>query len=143
MFFLSKSPPGGYAISRPKHLELPVVSNLLIELFLIGMPVMRTDGQMGARSRDYKNFSDGWITKLSQVWGSARACVKLRYINSSLFKVYLQYSPTPPPPLPMGVNSDRRSITCTRDVDAVPVHAGAVITLALILFMNQSDYIQK
>ena len=51
-------------------------------------------------------------------------------------------SPPPHPP-PRGYNSDRRSITCTRDVDAVPVHAGAVITLALILFMYQSDYIQK
>ena len=31
LFFLSKS-PGGHAISRQKHLELPVVSYLLIEL---------------------------------------------------------------------------------------------------------------
>ena len=29
---------------------------LLIELFYIGMPVVRTDG---LRSRDYQNFSDG------------------------------------------------------------------------------------
>ena len=44
MFFLAKS-PGSNAISRQKHLELPVVSYLLIELFYIGMPVMRADGR--------------------------------------------------------------------------------------------------
>ena len=91
MFFLSKSPPGGYAISRPKHLELPVVSNLLIELFLIGMPVMRTDGQTGARSRDDKNFSDGWITKFSQVWGSARARFMLAWSPALVIIAYLKY----------------------------------------------------
>ena len=33
---------------------------LLIELFYIGMPVVRTDGRpVGARSRDYQIFSDG------------------------------------------------------------------------------------
>ena len=41
LFFLSKS-PGGHEISRQKHLELPVVSYLLTELFYIGMPVVRT-----------------------------------------------------------------------------------------------------
>ena len=33
---------------------------LLIELFYIGMPVVRTDGRaVGVRSRDYEIFSDG------------------------------------------------------------------------------------
>ena len=44
LFFLSKS-LGGNTISRQKHLELSVVSYLLIELFYIGMPVVRTDGR--------------------------------------------------------------------------------------------------
>ena len=64
MFFLSKS-PGSNVISRQKHLELPVVSYLLIELFYIGMPVMQADGRSGVRSRGYRNFSDGRITKFS------------------------------------------------------------------------------
>ena len=49
MFFLFKS-PGSNAISRQKHLELPVVSYLLIELFYIGMPLMRADGRMVGRT---------------------------------------------------------------------------------------------
>ena len=33
---------------------------LLIKLFYIGMPVMRTDGRsLGVRSRDYQIFSNG------------------------------------------------------------------------------------
>ena len=47
---------GGYALSRQNNLELPY---LLVELFYIGMPVVRTDGRAGVRSRDYQNFSDG------------------------------------------------------------------------------------
>ena len=70
--FPSKS-EGSNAISRQKHLELPVVSYLLTELFYIGMPAMRADGRSGVRSRDYQNFSDGRLTKFSQVWSSARA----------------------------------------------------------------------
>ena len=35
--------PAGHAISRQKHLELPVVSYLLIELFYSSMPGVRTD----------------------------------------------------------------------------------------------------
>ena len=35
------------------------VAYLLVELFYIGMPVVRTDGRLGVRSRDYQNFSDG------------------------------------------------------------------------------------
>ena len=52
-FFLSES-LSSHAISRQKHLELPVISHLLIELFYIGMPVMQTDGRTGVRSRDYQ-----------------------------------------------------------------------------------------
>ena len=60
----SKS-PCNHAISRQKHLELPVVLYLLIELFFIGFPVVRTDCLSGVRSREYQNFSDGWITTIS------------------------------------------------------------------------------
>ena len=43
---------------------------LLIELFYIGMPVMRTDGRsvgrsVGVRSRDYQMFAEGSITTFS------------------------------------------------------------------------------
>ena len=31
---------------------------MMNELFYIGMSVVRTDGRVGVRSRDYKNFSD-------------------------------------------------------------------------------------
>ena len=62
LFFLYKS-PGGPEISRQKHLQLPVVSYLLIELFYIGMPVVPTVGLSGVRSRDYQNFLDGWILR--------------------------------------------------------------------------------
>ena len=58
LFFLSKS-PCKHAISRQKHLELPVVLYLLIELFYFGSAVVRTDRLSGVRSRDYQNFSDG------------------------------------------------------------------------------------
>ena len=47
---------GGYAISRAAF-GLPY---LLIELFYIGMPVVRTDVRsVGVRSRDYQIFSYG------------------------------------------------------------------------------------
>ena len=39
---------------------------LLIELFYIGMPLVRTVGstvRTVVRSHDYQNFSDGYITK--------------------------------------------------------------------------------
>ena len=42
---------------------LPVVSYLLMELFYIGLSLVWTDGRTGVWSRDYQNFSDGWITK--------------------------------------------------------------------------------
>ena len=64
LFFLSKSTDGP-EISRQKHFQLPLVSYLLIELFYIGMPVVRTVEWSDVRSRDYQNFSDGWITKFS------------------------------------------------------------------------------
>ena len=31
---------------------------MMNELFYIGMSVVRTDGRVGVRSRDYQNFSD-------------------------------------------------------------------------------------
>ena len=49
LFFSSKS-PAGHAISRQKHLELTVVSYLLLELFYIGMPVVKTDGRLDGRT---------------------------------------------------------------------------------------------
>ena len=66
LFFLSKS-PDGHAISRQIHLELPVVSYLLIKLFYIGMPVVRTDGRMVTwlpkflRWMDYQIFLGGGL----------------------------------------------------------------------------------
>ena len=69
LFFLSKS-PGGPEISRQKHLQLPVVSYLLTELFYIGRPVVPTVGLSGVLSRDYQYFSDGWIIpNLFKVYG--------------------------------------------------------------------------
>ena len=48
------------------------VAYLWIELFYIGMPVVRTDGRsVGVRSRDYQIFSDGRITTFSYPWRSA------------------------------------------------------------------------
>ena len=64
LFFLSKS-PGSHVISF--QIEPWVAFGLpylLIELFYMGMPVVRTDGRaggrsVGVRSRDYQIFSDG------------------------------------------------------------------------------------
>ena len=56
---------GGYAISRQNNLIVAFgLPYLLIELFYIGMPVVRTDSwaggrAVGVRSRDYQIFSDG------------------------------------------------------------------------------------
>ena len=60
LLFLSKS-LGGHVISfqiKPRvAFGLPY---LLIELFYIGMPVVRMDGgSLGVRSRDYPIFSGG------------------------------------------------------------------------------------
>ena len=58
--FLSKS-PGGHVISfQIKPWVAFGLPYLLIELFYIGIPVVRTDGHsLGVRSRDYQIFSDG------------------------------------------------------------------------------------
>ena len=64
LFFLSTN-PGGPPISSQKYFALPVVSYLLSELFYTDTPVACTDGRMGVRSHDYRNFVDGWITKFS------------------------------------------------------------------------------
>ena len=44
LFFLFNT-SAGHAISPQKHLELPVVSYLLIELFYNSLPGVRTDGR--------------------------------------------------------------------------------------------------
>ena len=49
---------------------------LLIELFYIGMPVVRTDGRsggrsVGVRSRGYQNFRGWVVTTFSYPWCSA------------------------------------------------------------------------
>ena len=45
---------------------------LLIELFYIGISVVRTDGRaVGVRSRDYQIFSDGQFTTFLYPWCSA------------------------------------------------------------------------
>ena len=49
LFFSSKS-PAGHAISRQEHPELAVVSYPLIELFYIGMPVVRADFRLDGRT---------------------------------------------------------------------------------------------
>ena len=60
LFFLSKS-PGGHVISfQIKPWVAFALPYLLIELFYIGMPVVRRDGRaVGVRSRDYQIFSEG------------------------------------------------------------------------------------
>ena len=60
LLFLSKS-PGGHVISfQIKPWVAFGLPYLLIELFYIGIPVVRTDGRsLGVRSRDYQIFSDG------------------------------------------------------------------------------------
>ena len=82
LFFLSKS-PGGHSISfqiKPwVAFRLPY---LLVELFYIGIPVVRTDSRavtsVGVRSRDFQIFSDGEFTTFSHLWCSpARARVTL------------------------------------------------------------------
>ena len=64
LFFLSKSPAGHVISFQIKPWLAFGLPYLLIELFYIGMPVVRTDGRaggrsVGARSRDYHIFSDG------------------------------------------------------------------------------------
>ena len=64
LFFLSKSPGGHVTSFQIKPWVAFGLLYLLIELFYIGMPVLRRDGQSGGgavvvRSRDYQIFSDG------------------------------------------------------------------------------------
>ena len=67
LLFLSES-PGGHAISRQKPRVPFGLPYLLIELFYIGIPAVRTDvGRMDVRSRDYQNFSDAYITIINQI----------------------------------------------------------------------------
>ena len=64
LFFFSKN-QGGHVISFQIKPWVAFGSPyLLIELFYVGMPVVRTDGRsggrsVGVRSRDYQIFSDG------------------------------------------------------------------------------------
>ena len=64
LFFLAKSPGGHVTSFQIKPWVAFGLLYLLIELFYIGMPVLRRDGQSGGRavvvrSRDYQIFSDG------------------------------------------------------------------------------------
>ena len=77
LFFLSKS-PGGHVISfQIKPWAAFGLPYLLIELFYIGMPVVRTDGRaggqsVGVRSRDYQIYWDGYITSPVKLWFSIK-----------------------------------------------------------------------
>ena len=63
LFFLSKSPAGHTISFQIKPWIAFGLPYLLIELFYIGMPVVRTNGRSGGvRSRDYQIFSDRWFT---------------------------------------------------------------------------------
>ena len=67
LVLLSKSPGGNEISFQIKPWVAFGLPYLFIELFYIGMPVVRTDGQAGGRSvdvrpRDYRIFSDGSIT---------------------------------------------------------------------------------
>ena len=70
LFFLFKS-PGGHAISfQIKPWVVFQLPYLLIELFYIGIPVVRMLGwsagrSVSVRSRDYQIFSDGQFTTFS------------------------------------------------------------------------------
>ena len=60
LFFLSKSPGGHVIFLQIKPWVAFGLPYLLIELFYIGMPVVRMDGRsLGVRSCDYQIFSDG------------------------------------------------------------------------------------
>ena len=59
MFFLSKC-PGSNAISHQKHLELLLVSYLLIELLNIGMPVTRAEERTTGRTVAWLPKFLGW-----------------------------------------------------------------------------------
>ena len=83
LFFFSSKSPAGHAISRQKHLELTVVSYLLLELFYIGMPVVKTDGRLDGRTvtwlPKFLEWMDYQILLGMGLFSSAlRACVELR-----------------------------------------------------------------
>ena len=64
LFFLSKSPSGHVISFQIKPWVTFGLPYLLIGLFYIGMPVVRTDGRVGGRSvgvrsREYQILSDG------------------------------------------------------------------------------------
>ena len=64
LFFLSKSPSGHVISFQKKPWVAFGLPYLLIELFCIGMPVVRTDHRVGGRSvgvrsRDYQILADG------------------------------------------------------------------------------------
>ena len=97
LFFLSKS-PGGHVISF--QIKPWVAFGLpypLIELFYIGMPVVRTDGRsfarsFGVRSRDYQIFSDAIDYHISLAMG-LRSCAALRAKrHAPLLKTNIKYN---------------------------------------------------
>ena len=61
LLFLFAKCPSGHAIPRQKHLELPAVSYLLIELFYIGIPVVGTDGRSDGRTITWLPTCLGWM----------------------------------------------------------------------------------
>ena len=105
LFFLSKS-PGDHAISfQIKPWVAFGLPYLLIELFYIGIPVVRTVGRsVGVWSRDYQIFSDGWFTTffLPMVFRCARFARessairqgKLREITKCLLTRFSYYNIT-------------------------------------------------
>ena len=84
LLFFSNS-PGGHAISfQIKPWVAFGLPYLLIELFYIGMPVVRTDGRAGGRTvgrcavRGYQIFSDGEFTTFLYPWCSAARASRAR-----------------------------------------------------------------
>ena len=66
---------------------------LLIELFYIGMPVVRTDGRADVWSLDYKNFMGAWVTTFSYPWCSAARTSRARELryNKLFYKKSFQW----------------------------------------------------
>ena len=87
LFFLSNS-PGGHVISfQIKPWAAFGLPYLLIELFFIGMPVVRTDGwaggqSVGVRSRDYQIYWDGYITSPVKLWFSIKLTATEFFFNA-------------------------------------------------------------
>ena len=89
LFFLSKSPGGRVISFQIKPWVAFGLPYLLIDLFYIGMPVVRTDDRsLGVRSRDYHFL--GWVDYHISLAMGLRPRVELRYkrlmVNS--FPVY-------------------------------------------------------